>query len=128
MISEADATGIMQMMLDQLEQGGERLIDGVYYCKHDGKESCFFRKPNPGMVFEAYKSVGIDKDNLAYLPWFVGDTIRDIETAHNAGVRGLLVFTGRERPEDNAKWSHKPHAVAPSLKEAVDHIVQSGAK
>jgi len=126
MISESEATAIMQQMLDQIEQGGKHLIDGVYYCKHDGKESCFFRKPNPGMIFEAYKSIGVTKDSLTYQPWFVGDTIRDIETAHNAGVRGLLVFTGRERPEHNAQWSHKPHAAASTLAEAVEHILQSG--
>lgn len=121
--TEQQALEIMQKMLDELEQDGEKLIDGVYMCKHHSEESCFCRKPNPGMIFEVFKKLGIDKNNLEYVPYFIGDTIRDIETAHNAGIRGLLVFTGREDPSNNADWLHKPDKVATDLAEAVEMIL-----
>lgn len=121
--TEQDAIDTMKKMLRVIEGEGEKLVDGVYFCKHHSGDSCFHRKPNPGMIFEVFKKLEIDKDELDYVPYFIGDTIRDIETAYNAGVRGLLVFTGRENPQNNSSWSHKPHAVATDLAEAVDIIV-----
>lgn len=121
--SEEEAINTMNKMLRVVEGDGEQLVDGIYFCKHHSEDSCFYRKPNPGMIFEVFKKLGVERDSLDYVPYFIGDTIRDIETATNAGIRGLLVFTGRETPDNNAEWSHKPSAVATDLKEAVDLIV-----
>jgi len=49
------------------------------------------RKPNPGMLLAAAKTLNLD---LAH-SWIVGDHATDIEAGHNAGLRGgLHVMTG----------------------------------
>ena len=47
------------------------------------------RKPNPKMIFEAFKKYNIDKDQS----FLVGDKETDILAAKNAGLRGFL-FNG----------------------------------
>lgn len=55
-------------------------------------------KPAPDMLFAAMEAVGADKENSLY----VGDSAVDVETARNAGVKGVFCawgFAGRERLE-----------------------------
>lgn len=50
-----------------------------------------FRKPNPGMLFNAAAELNLDLDKS----WLVGDKTIDIECAIRAGLRGaILVRTG----------------------------------
>ena len=122
--TEQEALAVMQKMLREIETDGERLIDGIHFCTHHSEDSCYCRKPNPGMIFEVFKRLEIEAKELEYKPYFIGDTIRDVETAHNAGIRSILVFTGREKPQNNKSWSHKPDMVATDLAEAVDLILK----
>lgn len=79
-----------------LEKEGA-FIDRFYYCPHhptEGKgvylKTCSCRKPAAGMLFQAAGELNIDLTG-SYL---IGDTLRDMETAAKAGVKGILVRTG----------------------------------
>ncbi|MDX8410429.1 MAG: HAD hydrolase-like protein, partial [Mariprofundaceae bacterium] len=53
---------------------------------------CECRKPKPGLVFEALKSLGMEEHASEAV--FIGDSVRDVQAAVAAGVRPLLVQSG----------------------------------
>jgi D-glycero-D-manno-heptose 1,7-bisphosphate phosphatase len=100
-------------------------IDGIYFCPHKSEETCDCRKPKPGMLEQAAREHGLD------LPasWVVGDRYGDLEMAHAAGARGILVMTGYGRGEyelHSPSWSRQPDVVVENLRDAVRHILQNG--
>jgi D-glycero-D-manno-heptose 1,7-bisphosphate phosphatase len=63
--------------------------------------------------------------------YLVGDRYKDIETATNAGVKGILVLTGYGRGEYEylrPTQPVQPVQVAPDLEAAVEWILQNLAK
>lgn len=59
-------------------------IEKVYHCPHLPEISgpCNCRKPNPGMIVEAIKAYGIDREASV----FIGDSERDLLAGKNAGI------------------------------------------
>lgn len=74
----------------QLEELGVRVV-GVFACPHGRAGSCGCRKPRPGLLIEAIGACGIDPDATV----MVGDDLRDLFAAEAAGVRSILVRTGK---------------------------------
>jgi D-glycero-D-manno-heptose 1,7-bisphosphate phosphatase len=74
---------------------GQARLDGIYVCAHGPDERCPCRKPRPELLFRAARDLDLDLER-SYL---VGDRYKDVETAANAGVKGLLVLTGYGRGE-----------------------------
>lgn len=71
------------------EKGGK--IDAIYFCPHGPDEGCSCRKPKPGL----FKKFSRDRDiKLENIP-FIGDTLSDIQAGEAAGVRPILVKTGK---------------------------------
>lgn len=68
-------------------------IDAVYYCPHGWNDDCDCRKPKPGMLYQAQKEHSIDLTKCI----MIGDDERDIITANNADMKGILV-------DDNYKF------------------------
>lgn len=62
-------------------------IDAVYYCPHGWNEGCSCRKPKPGMLYQAQKDYSINLTECL----MIGDDERDMFTAHNANMKGILV-------------------------------------
>jgi len=62
-------------------------IDSIYFCPHIPEENCNCRKPKPGLIFEACQDFDIDLKNC----YFIGDSISDLDTARNAGCKGILL-------------------------------------
>jgi 2-phosphoglycolate phosphatase len=56
-------------------------------------------KPHPEMIHLAMEKMGVKKEETL----FVGDTVIDIQTAKNAGVRAVAVPTGNTAREDLEK-------------------------
>jgi len=77
------------------DEAGIRLA-GFEVCPHapapDGTPACICRKPAPGMLLRAAQAERLD---LA-ASWMVGDTLDDIEAAHRAGCRAILLDTQGE--------------------------------
>ena len=81
-----DFQSVQNKMNDDLKEIGAH-IDAVYYCPHGWDSNCDCRKPKPGMLYQAQKDYSINLPECL----MIGDDERDIETAHNADMKGILV-------------------------------------
>ncbi len=81
-----DFEAVQKKMTDDLAQIGAH-IDAVYYCPHGWDEECECRKPKPGMLYQAQKDYSINLTECV----MIGDDERDVITAQNADMRGILV-------------------------------------
>ena len=96
-------------------------FDGIFYCTHQPDAGCDCRKPGIGNVKKALASIG---KSLAAVKqgYFVGDTDKDIAAGHKAGLKTILVETGRDNRRDAKQWAKKPHYIVKDLNAAVDII------
>lgn len=115
---------ITNNMLKELSDSAVQ-ISGVFYCIHRPEDNCSCRKPKTGMVEKAIEKlkkqgnpVEIEKS------FFIGDTIRDIETGRNIGLKTILVFSGKEKPENKNSWQVSPDFTAGGLEEAAEIILK----
>jgi D-glycero-D-manno-heptose 1,7-bisphosphate phosphatase len=108
--------------LKQLLAAGGARLDGIYACLHGPDEACACRKPKPALMQQAARHLDLDLTR-SYL---VGDRYKDIETAANAGAKGILVLTGYGRGEyEYLRHTQpvQPVQVAPDLEAAVEWIL-----
>ncbi len=85
-------------------------------------KGCACRKPSPALLTQAARDLDLDLSR-SYL---VGDRYKDVETAANAGAKGILVLTGYGRGEYEylrAAQKVQPVYVAPDLLAAVEWIL-----
>ena len=115
---------LTENMLKALARSGVR-ISAVHYCTHQDKDRCACRKPETGLV-DRVKAAAQKKGDAISLSesYFVGDTPRDIETGRKAGLKTILVFSGREKPENKKKWPLQPDSIAKDLYEAARIILK----
>jgi HAD superfamily hydrolase (TIGR01662 family) len=85
-------------------------------CLHAPDAGCGCRKPAPGMVTDACHAVGVVPESCVV----VGDIGSDVDAAHAAGARGVLVPTSATRPEE----IDAAEQVAASLTAAVDDMLE----
>jgi D-glycero-D-manno-heptose 1,7-bisphosphate phosphatase len=88
----------LKMLAEIQKQGGK--IDQVYYCTHRKEAGCSCRKPKPGLLRLAAKKFKFELKNA----YFIGDTLRDILTAQNAGCKSILVLSGKEKLSNRKNW------------------------
>ncbi len=114
-----------------LAQGA--LINRFYFCPHHPTEGiapyrliCDCRKPEPGLLLQAAVDLNIDLARS----YVIGDRLRDIETAHRAGAKGVLVMTGygqdlmQKAGPDRANELNQPDYIAQDILEAVHWILK----
>jgi histidinol-phosphate phosphatase family protein len=65
-------------------------------CTHTAGDACGCRKPQPTMVLEAARRLGVRPERCAV----VGDTAADVAAAEAAGAIGVLVPNPATRPEE----------------------------
>lgn len=94
---------ITAKMLSEIESAGGR-INKIYYCTHRKDALCPCRKPKPGMLKQAAREFKFNLKNA----YFIGDTIRDVVTAGNAGCKSILLLCGKERLINKNIWEAKP--------------------
>lgn len=120
-----------QIQAALLEKGA--LIDRFYFCPHHPTEGsapyrriCKCRKPEPGLLYLAAADLDIDLGRS----YFIGDRFQDMETAHRAGARGVLVATGygkdilQNAGPDRANEFNQPDHIASDILEAVYWILK----
>jgi histidinol-phosphate phosphatase family protein len=73
-------------------------LDAWLFCPHVEEDGCDCRKPAPGLVHKAAARLGVPPERCVV----IGDIGADVEAAHAAGARAVLVPTPRTRSEDVA--------------------------
>lgn len=109
-------------------------IDAFYYCPHHPTEGspryrriCDCRKPAPGLFLQAANDMDIDLS----ASFMIGDRYRDIEAAHRAGAKGVLVKTGygtdmlENAGPDQETPQGKPEFIAEDILQAVHWILRN---
>jgi D-glycero-D-manno-heptose 1,7-bisphosphate phosphatase len=90
-------------------------IGPFLFCPHMPDDGCSCRKPQPGLLLEAARQLGVEIECVA----FVGDMASDMAAASAAGARGVLVPTA-ETPAAEVAAAQE---VAPSLLAAVELLL-----
>jgi D-glycero-D-manno-heptose 1,7-bisphosphate phosphatase len=94
-------------------------IDVWQVCVHGPLDCCDCRKPRPGLIRSAARTLGLQPADCVV----VGDIGSDVEAARAAGARAVLVPTPVTRAEEVAAAPR----TAPDLRRAVDWIL-AGAR
>lgn len=107
-------------------------IDSFCYCPHHPTEglppyrqNCDCRKPAPGLFLRAAREWNLDLSES----WMIGDRYNDMEAAHRAGARGILVKTGygmealAGKGPDTETPAGNPDLIADDILEAVRLIL-----
>lgn len=115
-------------LIRQLKEDGAHL-DAIYYCPHhpEGETSpyrmiCDCRKPATGLLRKAAEELDVDL-NASFL---IGDHYSDVECAHRAGARGILLLTGHGQAawSQRDQWQVAPDWVAEDLFAAVQWVLE----
>ena len=105
-----------RMAAELAEAGAE--LDGIYVCPHAPDDCCLCRKPEPGLIHQAVEEMGLDLEGA----WLIGDSERDIQAAQAAGVKTILVRTGKGGWVEMEKLA-KPDRVFDNLSKAADFLL-----
>jgi D-glycero-D-manno-heptose 1,7-bisphosphate phosphatase len=111
--TEGDFWSVQHELEKQLGPG---VIDATYFCADTPQTESERRKPNPGMLLEAAKELGIDLERS----YMVGDKVSDTQAGIRAGVRATILCRsddGGEQTETSATF------VAKNFNEAVKFIL-----
>ena len=87
-------------------------VEEIAACLHDNADDCPCRKPRPGLILDLARRHDLDLGRS----WMVGDQDRDIESAHAAGCRAVLL----ERAYNTAPGADRR---AGTLMQAVESIL-----
>jgi len=98
--------------------GGD--IEGIHYCIHRPKQNCGCRKPKAGQFRRVARRYRINLKRT----FFIGDTIRDVQAAQNAGCRSIMVLSGKEKLKNRKDWQNKPDLVFSNLLKATKYILK----
>ncbi len=121
-----DLEAIHARLQGLLEQDGVAL-DAIYFCPHHPDDGCRCRKPHVGMVERAVSELQLDYRRF----YLIGDHVRDIQLAHRVGAKSILLTPVPVDAQslDRLKVEKAmPDAVAKSMAEAVDWILNDAAK
>ena len=89
LFDEKTLSSIHQKMRDELAKVGGG-IEKIYFCPHQDADLCECRKPKAGLLLQFAADYDVDLSEIA----FIGDSLRDIQAAQNAGAIPVLVKTG----------------------------------
>jgi D-glycero-D-manno-heptose 1,7-bisphosphate phosphatase len=111
--TEEDFWSVQRELETQL---GPCVIDATYFCADTPQNESDRRKPNPGMLLEAAKDLGIDLERS----YMVGDKPSDALAGIRAGLRATILFN-----TDAARGSMESGAtlIAKDFTEAVEFIL-----
>jgi len=80
---------IHHLMISRAAAVGAR-IDAIAFCPHGPDDHCACRKPRPGLLLALGRRFGVAMPDTAV----IGDSLRDLRAAAEAGARPILVRTG----------------------------------
>lgn len=107
----AALNAIHAVMHQQLAQAGG-WVDAVFFCPHSADAGCDCHKPRPGLLLQIAERYGVELASIHV----VGDALRDVQAAAQAGCIPHLVCTGEgelwhgRKPESNFPPHTRIHA------------------
>ena len=87
------ALGAIHAKMQQAVASTGGRIDAIFFCPHGPEAGCGCRKPKPGLfieILERFKVAPVEVHAI-------GDQLRDLQAAHAAACRPVLVLTGKGR-------------------------------
>ncbi|RDI38379.1 D-glycero-beta-D-manno-heptose 1,7-bisphosphate 7-phosphatase [Aquicella lusitana] len=66
-------------------------VEEIFFCPHHPDEQCPCRKPKPGLLYQIQEKYLVNLTET----FFIGDSFVDVQAAHSAGCKPLLVLTGK---------------------------------
>lgn len=121
-VSNQSAIGRGLLSRDQVNAVNRRVeellgpIGHWLVCPHEPDDDCDCRKPRPGLVLRAAERLGVDPAACVV----IGDIGADVEAAHAAGARGVLVPT----PHTLRREIVAAPEVARNLSDAVERLLR----
>lgn len=89
LLTEKELMAIHHKMREAvLQKGGQ--IQHIFFCPHGPLEACACRKPKPGLFYHIAQTYGCSLKGV----FAVGDSLRDLLAAKEAGAFPVLVLTG----------------------------------
>jgi len=121
------AEDLKEMDKRLIEKVGDKVkFSGILYCVHLSDENCLCRKPRIGLIDKVFIEFNNQGKNVnRQNSYFVGDSMIDIETGQAAGLKTILVFSGREKAQNYLRWSRLPDYKAADLFAAAQIIISS---
>ncbi len=110
-MNQSDLESIHRFMVEKIRNNGGR-VDSIYHCPHDKNDNCNCRKPNNGMLLQAYADFN-DIDFSKSI--MVGDTEPDMEMGRSKCKLNIFIS---ERMENTPLAD----MVFPSLSEFARHL------
>lgn len=113
----------LQRMHDKMqhllaEVGGH--VDLIRHCPHGPDDGCDCRKPQPGMLHDILEHYSLQPEQAL----FVGDSLSDFRAAQTAGVRFVLLRSGKgQRLIDSGKAEALQVPVYRDLEDFTDHLL-----
>ncbi len=117
--TEEELEALSEKMSEEIEAHGGKMA-GVYCCPHLKTEGCECRKPKPGLFEEAMEDLGIENFESGF---YVGDTERDIAAGKAAGLKTILILTGKAKKEDIENWTSIPDHVCANMVEVAELVI-----
>lgn len=115
---------INRRLVEEIEKAGGR-IDGVFVCPHTPQDGCNCRKPEPGLLFQAAKTLSIELSRSI----IIGDALSDLQAGQAAGVLQIaLVRTGRgfEQALVGEAADLRPFPIYDTLAQALADLIPNG--
>jgi D-glycero-D-manno-heptose 1,7-bisphosphate phosphatase len=119
LLTQGDLDAMHQRLHAWLSEHGGH-VDAIFFCPHGPNDHCNCRKPRPGLLLAAQDRLGVSPGEALV----VGDSLRDIEAAHAAGMAAALVKTGKGSVT-LATAAHRllGASVYPNLAAVADHLL-----
>jgi histidinol-phosphate phosphatase family protein len=92
-VSNQSGVGRGLLTLEQVDAVNHRIEELLgplgpwFVCPHAPDDGCTCRKPRPGLILDAAAALGVDASACVV----VGDQPSDVDAAHAAGARSILV-------------------------------------
>ncbi|MBD3296205.1 MAG: HAD-IIIA family hydrolase [Candidatus Omnitrophica bacterium] len=119
LLSERELSELTEKYKNAIKESGGR-VDRVYYCVHSDEDRCTCRKPAEGLFLRAARDLGIESFDGKYM---IGDSERDMAAGRKAGLRNILVLTGKSSADDARRWENKPDLICKDLLEAAETVI-----
>lgn len=126
-LDQGTLDAIHHRMVSELDPFGVQFV-AIESCPHHPEHgppelriACDCRKPAPGMLLRAANAHDLDLSKS----WMVGDSLRDAQAGLAAGVRSILVWTGKGQSQSQSQQTKERLAIpqVPDLLHAAARIL-----